>query len=575
MLPERTSLHPPIPLPVLRIGVTGHRPNRLVNVPMEVLTRHIRHELQLVHASACAAHHDRQAGPITLQLLSSLAEGVDRIAACEALELGFELVVPLPMDLASYEMDFAGPESRQEFRNLLAKAKAVFELGPPPADRSLAYLAAGEILLNQCDLLLAAWDGHPGSGLGGTADLVSRAKTQSLPVIEIDTNHLHAASVTDATGSVEALNQIIGKLLVGNQGLGKEWVQYRQESWPKRHPFSAYLTLRLFGNHRLSLPPRPDLHRPVEETQAPSLKSYFLWSDTLAMFYGERSRSASLQVQLFATIAVIAALLNTPFESHSLATRMLSLTEILATAWLLVGVARSHRGQWHNRWLRYRAVAEQIRCVDLLAPLGLSVHLAHEPDSTEQDRSMLFVGQFIHLVEQELGIASTQLNAAFLLQRRDRMVSVLRDQIHFHEIGSRRYHNTEDFFRRCGLFLFTLAAALSFYDVLHAFHWLPESIARLVEVHKSLQSGLTTMTALLPALGAAAAAIAAQGEYKRLADRSESMQRRLETVKTRLGRTSPTFSSLCKDAIAITDVLSSEVHDWAILVAAKPPSLPV
>lgn len=101
-----------------------------------------------------------------------------------------------------------------------------------------------------------------------------------------------------------------------------------------------------FGNHRWSFPPRPDRHRQVGETEAPSLKP---------LLPVERHPRA---------IAVISSSAEHAFSKPiHLRRAYFSLTEILASAWLLVGVARSHRGEWHNRWLRYRAVAEQIRCV--------------------------------------------------------------------------------------------------------------------------------------------------------------------------------------------------------------------
>ena len=62
-------------------------------------------------------------------LVSCLAEGADRLAAHVALQLGFRLVVPLPMPVELYEKDFAEEGTRREFADLLAKAEHVFEVG--------------------------------------------------------------------------------------------------------------------------------------------------------------------------------------------------------------------------------------------------------------------------------------------------------------------------------------------------------------------------------------------------------------------------------------------------------------
>ena len=573
---HRNLRRPPFPVSALRIGVTGHRPNRLPQPSAELLARQVRRVLESLAGAAQQARSKEEA-PVILRLLSSLAEGTDRIVARIAMELGFELEVPLPMEQAKYEEDFHERSSKEEFRALLAKAKTIYVLEVATADRSLAYLTAGEILLNQSDFLLAVWDGGPGAGLGGTADIVQRALAQDVPLIRIDAQRSHRISFNDSPEAVSAIANTVNRILVAKGESGKELSEYRRERWPKRHPVIAYLTLRLFGDHRLRLPPRPDIHRRVGEIEIPSLKPYFLWSDTLALYYGERSRSASLQLQSLATLAVIAALLNAFMATHPIASRLLSLTEIISTVWLLLGVARSRRGQWHRRWLRYRATAEQLRCVDLLAPLGLTSRPTRETEPSEGDRmGMAFVGRFVRAIERELGMLPAHVNAAFLADRLDRMTVLVKDQIEFHRNSARRYGKTETFFQRCGFLLFVFATALSAYDVLHAFSWLPEWFVHFVEAHAMLEPGLATATVLLPALGAAAAAIAAQGEYKRLEERSESMKHRLETIQTQLERkVPPTFSSLCTNAIAITEVLSSEVRDWAVLVAAKPPSLPV
>ena len=88
--------HPPVPPVVFRIGVTGHRPNRLnpdTSALVEQLASISAHIQRQVIASSTT--HDGVGTP-RLQLISSLAEGADRMAAHCALRLGYELQVPLP-----------------------------------------------------------------------------------------------------------------------------------------------------------------------------------------------------------------------------------------------------------------------------------------------------------------------------------------------------------------------------------------------------------------------------------------------------------------------------------------------
>jgi hypothetical protein len=140
-----------------RVGVTGHR---ALAEPDDV-RRRVDAVLDTIDA------------PLTG--VSSLAEGADRLVAQAVLDRGGRLAVVLPLDAADYETDFADAASRAEFRRLLDAATAVTTM-PPAATREDAYAAAGAAMLAGCDVLLALWDGEPGRGRGGTAEVVAAAR---------------------------------------------------------------------------------------------------------------------------------------------------------------------------------------------------------------------------------------------------------------------------------------------------------------------------------------------------------------------------------------------------------------
>jgi hypothetical protein len=85
-----------------------------------------------------------------------------------------------------YERDFETAESRAEFASLLARASDVIVL-PERENRTAAYEAAGDALVERCDTLIALWDGEPARGRGGTAHVVTRARSRARPVIWIST----------------------------------------------------------------------------------------------------------------------------------------------------------------------------------------------------------------------------------------------------------------------------------------------------------------------------------------------------------------------------------------------------
>ena len=63
-----------------------------------------------------------------LRVMSPLAEGADRLVAGIALDLGIDLIVPLPMARELYIADFDSQPSLAEFESLSERAAEVYEL---------------------------------------------------------------------------------------------------------------------------------------------------------------------------------------------------------------------------------------------------------------------------------------------------------------------------------------------------------------------------------------------------------------------------------------------------------------
>ncbi len=129
-------------------------------------------------------------------IVSSLAEGSDRIVAAAGLAAGFALQAVLPFDRAEYERDFETQMSRREFEELLARAGDVFELDGKADQRPRAYEAAGLFMLANIDVLIAIWDGAVAAGAGGTAQIVERAIADGIIVVWIEPNHPNAMQIS-------------------------------------------------------------------------------------------------------------------------------------------------------------------------------------------------------------------------------------------------------------------------------------------------------------------------------------------------------------------------------------------
>lgn len=138
-----------------RVGATGHQ--ELPQDAHAYLVEEVRNVL-----AACG---------LPLHAITSLAAGADQLIAREALRDGAHLHVVVPA--SGYEATFSPPDL-QVYEYLLAQADEVTTLDFAHPNEQ-AYWAAGKVVVEQCEVLIAIWDGQPARGLGGTGDVVRYA----------------------------------------------------------------------------------------------------------------------------------------------------------------------------------------------------------------------------------------------------------------------------------------------------------------------------------------------------------------------------------------------------------------
>jgi hypothetical protein len=154
--------------PPFIFGVSGHRDLVSADLP------ELRTQIETVYCRFRSAYPDA-----SLQLLSPLAEGADRLAAEVALACNIKLFVPMPMAQAEYERDFPSATSLAEFRRFLAAAESRWEVSDEnePEKRRLSdsdvrarkYAAVGDYIARKSHVLLLLWDGCDNEKIGGTA----------------------------------------------------------------------------------------------------------------------------------------------------------------------------------------------------------------------------------------------------------------------------------------------------------------------------------------------------------------------------------------------------------------------
>jgi hypothetical protein len=591
---------PPAAQLVLRIGVTGHRPNRLAEADETLLRTKIREVLELLRDSVqdvlAALGAAYVLGPPIVRLISALAEGADRIVAQEALDMGFELQCPLPFDRDEYEKDFETHESRSAYRMMLAKATAVLELdGSRETLRRTqeAYEAVGRMVLKQCDVLVAIWDGKEPEGKGGTGQIIEEAALLEIPTVWIqsDSPHDPCLRVREEDGRIRevGLHQLpirLCQLLLPpsppDPDLRQAYFSETQRQWPLGFLFKTFRNLIADGRlGRLEWRLQnfedatraewqqawqvcPGFPQAVIEQINSCFRTHYAWADKLAGYYANLYRSSFIANYVMGAFAVLFALLayvkpvRVEISSYSIAWWILP--ELIFIFIIIANTGLGNHWRWHERWIDYRLLAEQLRHMRFLAPLGLTLpsirvpaHYAHgDPRTT-------WASWHFRAIVRAAGMVNARIDTFYLDAYRKFLTEYeIQSQITYHKENARCSHIIHHRLHRFGEVLFFLAFGVC---VLHLWSHSP---------------WLTFFAAVFPAFGAAAYSIRSHGEFQRIAERSEAMRQKLQEMANQLLKRNDVRSShaLGQIAEAAADTMITEVLDWRIVFRAKPLVLP-
>lgn len=150
----------------MRIGVTGHMNMTEDTIPL---------------VSAAIREHLAHVGD-ELTGVSCIARGADSVFADAVLAAGGTLEVVIPS--RDYRQAKVKPDHAEQFDRLMGAAELVRVMDFDHANRG-AYEAANEAMLGSVDELVAVWDGGPGTGSGGTAEVVVEARARGVKVTVI------------------------------------------------------------------------------------------------------------------------------------------------------------------------------------------------------------------------------------------------------------------------------------------------------------------------------------------------------------------------------------------------------
>ena len=406
------SDHPPKPRLTVRVGITGHRPNKLSGDAATRVERQLLLVFQAVEEAAANILRDNAsvyAGePAAVRLVCGFAEGADQmaVAACPP---GWQIEALLPFPLDEYLKDFhqsAAGDDRDVSGALLdslKKATTITQLpAPRPGDRNKSYADAGGYLLRQVDVLIAVWDGEAPKP-GGTGAIAREAFDGGIPLVWVSTiedRPPRLISGFDGSGDpiapdadctdgplANALTPIFAAPAPASsgdtRGSARDCLErFLKERWRSRFYFSAFDLLKRIACRQW---PRPVIHAPAFEMRRREWDAFisatpdadnlrlklrdillprFIWADTLAVHFSHLYRSAYVSAYLLSAIAVFIALGGLFFDgSHDPLRAKVTLValELMVIGVILAMVLIGRRWLWHERWLDYRALAESLR----------------------------------------------------------------------------------------------------------------------------------------------------------------------------------------------------------------------
>lgn len=581
-----------------RVGVVGHRPNRLQQADLEKLAAVLRTILKTVQEEVRRMHRDNPSlfdvsAPV-VRAISPLAEGTDRIFAEQALALRCEFCCVLPFAQAEFERDFVpapGPgleeNSVARFRDLLDQASTVFELDGCRDDEAGAYGAGGRTVLNQSDLLAVVWDGERQGKRGGTEETFDAARRQGVPVVWVDAHAPHRWQILNATtlltqppagqrlspdgaSDTESLRECVHAALdmpkpQENQlaaphanskqknddpqrGLHKFYREH-QPRWTSAVAWKAFRDI--FGDGKrprvkFSIDPFEESSKdewPEDQSSAVSrlvdwLRPYYAWPDKLAVIFADRYRSSFIMAYLLSALAVGMALFSVGFspEFHLQPDDWYDTLSIVCELFAILFVlALVSRGNL-GRW-HQRWIDYRVTA-ELVRHLRLIAPLGGGRPFPQIPAHWAIYGQPSSTwMAWYVRAVERALGLPTAIVTRDYLVSFL-DHLGQLVKGQVGFHEVTA--RRCQLIEQRLhwfaIRFLALTLVACVLHLLLPRALGHDALPEALPALLTFFCGFLPALGAAIGGIINQGEFRRVEKRSESMREQLLVVRSQIER---------------------------------------
>lgn len=162
------------------VAFTGHRPNKLggyktPNPMSDFISTKIRDTLKTLNPT---------------KVISGMALGTDQWAATIAWLLGIPFVAAVPFE----GQETAWPEESQKFYRRLRERASEVVIVSSGGYSAKAMQVRNEWMVDNCDILIAVWDGTK----GGTYNCVKYAESKGKTIVRINPNELEKSKADKA-----------------------------------------------------------------------------------------------------------------------------------------------------------------------------------------------------------------------------------------------------------------------------------------------------------------------------------------------------------------------------------------
>lgn len=654
-IPENLGL----PLPRLCLAITGHRES---NPAFAANREAVSASLAMLFDAADAITKKQAEGAAPTRLFSLLAHGADLMAVDQAIKRGWEVTAPLPFGLDLNIAINADPATVEDFDALVrglpvndsetasranhirkvAASVRLFELAEADPAIEAAHrvmlaagpdwqstrrfsdiasgrvAAAGRIMIEQSDALIAIWDGVAPGGIGGTRHTIASAVDAGTPVIWIDASQpgkicvlrtpedLFVLANAERLEDLAAMEHFFGTLFNPPEvDQNERAIAFHTEQWhgSSARRFHAYRRVEaLFGGERLrekfarlkqryqspenvaghecanvlaaarALPSDDPAFTTLIETQ---IMQRFAWADGLSTYLSDAYRGGMTMNFILSALAIIAGVTYLPLTSVA-AKWPFALAEFILLSMIVAITAIGRRRKWHGRWFETRRVAEYFRHAPIMLLLGVARSTGRWPRGADTEWPEFYAREVL----RELGLPAVRIDHAYLHAVLDSLLlQHASSQRIYHEGKARRLARVHHGLDRLSELLFKLAIlSVATYLALLAAAYTGLISA---DIPYSLSKIFTFLGVSLPAMGGALAGIRYFGDFERFAAISEITAEKLAEVEKRIetllhapeGQLS--YAQVAALAHTIDDIVVTEIENWQSVFGSKQIAVPV